>query len=215
MREGKFYMYILKIIALSFLMLGCSTSSLNLFKTHTSLSLLSLPTMDHGYRNLTTRVISSVQEYKAFLSSIDAQRNWEHKAAFKGKIAGIKIDFGKENLLIYRYRSKVAARAVISQSTSSTDKTPVVILEELGSTVTERLDQVFFYTVAKEIKKITFKSKQGVVTVKNSRSRTVVPKTCIAWFDGCNHCIRSASGHAICTKRYCKQKAAFRCVKWK
>jgi hypothetical protein len=207
--------HLVKLIALSFILLGCSAPSLDFFKSNRSLSALSLPSIDHGYVNLKTRVISSNPEYKAFLNAIDSQSGWDHKVAFGMNIAKAHVNFKKENLLIYRHTVNKASKALVSKIISTKEKNVTVTLEESGSKTTDTLYQAFFYTVAKSVKRVTFKSKQRVVTVKNSKNKTVIPKECVAWFDGCNHCIRSTTGRALCTKRYCKQKGAFRCVKWK
>jgi len=159
---------------------------------------------------MSTRVITSPKEYSAFLSTIDAQSGWEHKAAFGIAIGKSKIDFQKENLLVYRYRSALKADSKILSSKEGN------VTVQIGESTVKigAVAQAFFYKISKKIKKITFRSKQRIDTVKNSKNSKTVPKECIAWFDGCNHCIRSATGRALCTKRYCRQKTAFRCVKW-
>jgi len=198
------------IVLCSLVLLGCSTPNLNFFSPHTTLSALSLLHLDRGYTHLSTRVITTYKEYKGFLSSIDAQGGWDHKVAFGITIGKSKIDFQKENLIVYRYRSAFEADAKIL---SSKEGNVTVGIEE-SHTKIGAIAQVFFYKVSKKIKKITFKSKQRIDTIKNTHNTSIIPKECIAWFDGCNHCIRSATGRAICTKRYCKKKTAFRCVKW-
>jgi hypothetical protein len=194
----------------SFFLLGCSTPNLNFFDSSTTIIQLPLPTLDNGYTHLTTRVITSSKEYKGFLSAIDTQSNWDHKVAFGMTIGKAKINFQQENLLIFRYRS---AWKAVPKILSSKDANVTVGIEESSEKI-GAVAQAFFYKVSKKIKKITFKSKQRIVIVNNKRNTLAIPKECIAWFDGCNHCIRSATGRAMCTKRYCKKKAAFRCVKW-
>jgi len=198
------------IMFFSFFLLGCSTPNLHFFDSSAAIQQLPLPTLDHGYTHLTTRVITSSKEYKGFLSVIDAQSKWDHKVAFGITIGKAKINFQKENLLIFRYRS---AWKAVPTMLSSKDSNVTVGIEESSEKI-GAVAQVFFYKVSKKIKKITFKSKQRIITVKNQKNTLAVPKECIAWFDGCNHCIRSATGRAMCTKRYCKKKTAFRCVKW-
>jgi len=206
--------YLLKFLLASFLLSGCTTPSLDFFKSGQGIRALALPSIDHGYRHLQTRVITSLDEYTAFLHTIDTQQDWDHKVAFGMTMAKAEIDFAKENLLIYRHMVNSSSKAVVPKILSVKENRAVILLEEQGAKSTGTLYQAFFYTVSKKITQVTFKSKQRVVTVKNSKQTSVIPKECIAWFDGCNHCIRAATGRALCTKRYCKKKAAFRCVKW-
>jgi len=203
-----------KIVFFIWFLSGCSVLSINLFKS-SMISQLPVPPADSGYANLHTRVISSKQEYKAFLGAIDAQRHWEHKLAFAMQIAKNPIDFEKENLLIYRHSSQHADKILSSRLVSVSDTGMVIELDERNSTMPLHGVQLFFYKVSKKLPKVLFKSKKRTVTVKNSnRQVSVVPRECIAWFDGCNHCIRSSTGKTLCTKRYCKKKGAFSCVKW-
>ncbi len=206
--------YLLKFLLASLLLSGCSTSTLDFFKSTQGIRTLTLPSIDRGYRHLQTRVITSSDEYTAFLHAIDAQENWDHKVAFGMTIAKAQIDFTKENLLIYRHMVSSFSKAVVPKILSIKENHAVILLEEQGAKSTGTLYQAFFYTVSKKITQVTFKSKQRVVTVKNSKQTLVIPKECIAWFDGCNHCIRAATGRALCTKRYCKKRGEFCCVKW-
>jgi len=205
--------YMIKIVFFTLILVGCSMPPINLFKGSSTLSLLSLPSVDNGYVNLKTRVITTQKEYKAFLTAIDMQRYWEHKVAFGMKVAKAHIDFRKENLLIYRHRSR-GSKAASVKTASTKENNVTVEITELSKTLPSRTAQAFFYKVSKKIPKVRFRSKQRVVTVKNTKSSATVPKECIAWYDGCNHCIRSTTGKALCTKRYCKKKDPFRCVKW-
>ncbi|NKQ40923.1 MAG: hypothetical protein HF962_05060 [Sulfurovum sp.] len=207
--------YILKVIIISIVLIGCNTSPLSLFVGSTSFSQLSLPTSDHGYSNLRTRVISSYDEYKAFLRGVDSQKNWDTKVTFGIKIAKQHINFKKDNLLIYRHPASVTPIALATKTLSSQETNATVFIYKDESKSKKKAKyHAFFYKVSKKIKNITFKNKNKAVTIKNSRKSSVVPKECAAWFDGCNHCIRSSEGRIICTKRYCKAKGKFRCVKW-
>lgn len=203
------------IAILTLVLSGCSVPmpSISLFKSSHALSQLSLPTADSGYSNLKTRVITTEKEYKSFLSAIDTQRYWEHKVAFGMKVAKAHIDFRKENLLIYRYRGG-ASRAAMAKTVAVGDTNATIQITDSGKALSSSAAQAFFYKVSKKILKVRFQSKQRVVTVKNTKSAAVVPKECIAWFDGCNHCIRSSHGKPLCTKRYCKEKKPFRCIRW-
>ena len=201
---------LLRGIILSFLLLGCATPSLDIFQNKKTLVQLPLPVLDHGYAHFKTRVITDRKEYEAFLSAIDAQKGWDHKVAFGMKIAKVKINFERDNLLIYRYKSAYRAKSMILPPENENAIVRIIQTQtKIGA-----MAQAFFYTVPKTIKKVTFKSDQRVETVQNSKNPHIVPRECIAWFDGCNHCIRAAAGRPMCTKRYCRKKGAFRCVKW-
>ncbi len=203
----------IKLFSMALLLTGCSVPSLSLFSGSGTITSLSLPSVDSGYSNLKTRVITSQKEYRAFLSSIDRQKYWEHKIAFGMKIAKESINFRTQNLLIYRYHG-TEGKAVQAKVVSAGDQNVTVQLTVSEKTLPRSAAQAFFYKVSKKLPKVIFKSRQRIDVVKNSRQKTVIPKECIAWFDGCNHCIRSSMGRALCTKRYCKKKDAFRCVKW-
>jgi len=204
-------LYFIKSLILALVLLGCSTSTFSLSNGDTSVSLLPLHSNDKGYKYLSTRVITSTQEYSSFLAAIDAQSGWDHKVAFGITMGKAKIDFKKENLIVYRYRSVNKAYA---KTVSIKEGNAKIAIEESTIKI-GAMPQAFFYKVSKKIKKLTFKSKQRVDTVKNSKNSSVIPRECIAWFDGCNHCIRSNIGKTMCTKRHCKKKGEFRCVKWK
>ena len=203
------------IAVLTLVLTGCNVPmpSINLFGGSHALTQLSLPAADNGYRNLKTRVITTEKEYKAFLSAIDTQRYWEHKVAFGMKVAKAHIDFGKENLLIYRHRSSTA-KAATAKIVTVGDTNATIGITTSDKALSSSTAQAFFYKVSKKILKVRFQSKQRAVTVKNTKSTAIVPKECIAWFDGCNHCIRSSHGKPLCTKRYCKEKKPFRCIRW-
>ena len=207
------YRIIIAILAL--VLAGCNVPvpSISLFKGNHALSQLSLPVADSGYSNLKTRVITTEKEYKAFLSAIDTQRYWEHKVAFGMKIAKAHIDFREENLLIYRYRGSTA-KAPTAKIATVADTNATIQITASDKALSSSAAEAFFYKVSKKILKVRFQSKQRVVTVKNAKSGVAVPKECIAWFDGCNHCIRSGHGKPLCTKRYCKEKRPFRCIRW-
>ena len=203
------------IAILTLVLAGCNVpmSSVSLFGGSHGISQLSLPAADSGYSNLKTRVITTEKEYKAFLSAIDTQRYWEHKVAFGMKIAKAHIDFGKENLLIYRHRRSNAKTAVV-KAVAAKDTNATIQIGVPEKALPSSIAQAFFFKVSKKILKVRFQSRQRVVTVKNTKSAATVPKECIAWFDGCNHCIRSGQGKPLCTKRYCKEKKPFRCIRW-
>ncbi len=205
----------IKILSFSLALLGCSVPSINLFKGSGTIVQLAVPSADSGYTNLQTRVISSQQEYKAFLAAIDTQKGWEHKIEFGMMIAKAHLDFRQENLLIYRHPSVRGAKRVRAKIVANSDSNATIRVEEGSVALPPRSAQAFFYKVSKKIPKVIIKSKRRVLTIKNStKHRTVVPQECIAWFDGCNHCIRSDKGRALCTKRYCRKKDPFRCIKW-
>lgn len=205
----------LKIIFLVWLLVGCNIPVPHLFSGGSgAVKRLSLPSVDRGYVHLKTRVITTDKEYAAFLSAIDTERSWEHKVAFGIKIAKESIDFRKQNLMIYRHPMSSNPKKLIAKAIRVDEANATVHLAESNESISSAAAQAFFYKVSKKLNKVIFKSKQNVVTVKNVQDTSVVPKECIAWFDGCNHCIRANTGKRMCTKRYCKKKDVFRCVKW-
>ena len=205
----------LKILFFSLLLLGCSVPPVDLFRGSGTVAQLAVPSVDSGYTNLRTRLISSQQEYKAFLAAVDTQKGWEHKIEFGMTIAKAHLDFRQENLLIYKHPSVRGAKRVRAKILANADSNTTIRVEEERVALPPRSAQAFFYKVSKKIPKVIIKSKKRVLTIKNStKHRAVVPKECIAWFDGCNHCIRSNNGRPLCTKRYCKKKDPFRCIKW-
>ena len=207
--------YRVTISLLAMMLMGCNVPmpSINLFKGGHTLSQLSLPVVDSGYSNLKTRVITTEKEYKAFLTAIDSQHYWEHKVAFGMKIAKAHIDFQTENLLIYWHRG-TTAKAVAAKIVTVDDTNATIEIITSDKAIPATAAQAFFYKVSKKILKVRFQSEQQVITVKNAKNGAMIPKECIAWFDGCNHCIRSSHGKSLCTKRYCKEKKPFRCIRW-
>jgi len=201
-------------VAIVLLLSGCSTPTLHLPGSTQKIRQLPLPTVDRGYRHLKTRVITSNEEYQAFLHAVEKQEGWERKVAFGMKVAKAKVDFSHEHLLIYRHTVRKGERLLQIKQHSVQEHNATVILEAAKTAVPAQTAQAFFYAVDQKIKRVIFKSPTSRVTVKNSKNSTVAPQECIAWFDGCNHCIRTASGRSLCTKRHCKQKGKFRCVKW-
>ncbi len=204
----------LALFALLFVFAGCNVPMPISFGSSSSIKQLKLPTFDSGYANLQTRVIETKQEYKAFLSDIDSQSGWDKKVAFGINIGKQQVDFSRNNLMIYRHYT--ASPSVVGTKLISSDEknATIEIIKKSDSSKGGKY-HAFFYEVSKKIKQVTFKGSKKVVTVQNSRNKSAVPKECIAWFDGCNHCIRSADGRSLCTKRYCKTKGEFKCIKWK
>jgi len=204
----------IKIVLLSWLLMGCNMPPIDLFKGGSdTLSLLTLPAMDSGYANLQTRVIVSKDEYKAFLDAVDAQGHWEHKVAFGMKIAKESISFRTHNLLLYKYQDPKGI-TVQANILHSDENNATVKISKTEKSLPAHAPQMFFLKVSKKIAKVTFVSPLNRITIENSQNKSIIPKECIAWFDGCNHCIRSNTGKALCTKRYCKKKGSFRCMKW-
>jgi len=199
-------------IIFSYILLGCSVPSFGI-GSNTTFARILLPALDSGYRNLHTRVIISKREYQAFLGSVERQREWDKKVQFAVKLEKANINFREENLLIYRYHT-VDSKIHQSKITAAKDHNITVRLTETKQNIPTGKAQVFFYKVSKKIPSIQFRGKQSVVVIKNKHQASAAPRECIAWFDGCNHCIRSGLGKPLCTKRYCSKKGAFRCVKW-
>lgn len=214
-KTGDEMLRIAKVFSLTLIFFGCSVTPINFFKSNGAIIQLSTPFSDSGYINMETRVIGSKKEYKAFLSSIETQKYWEHKIEFGMKIAKADIDFQKENLLIYRHPIIQGAKRIRTKIAKKTDRNATILIEEESRVLPSGEAQAFFYKISKKISTVIFKSNKQEIIVKNSTSyRSAIPKECIAWFDGCNHCIRGSNGQALCTKRYCKNKDPFRCIKW-
>jgi len=212
------YRFLVTVSTLLFI--GCSVPSLDFLPGGSTISPLSLPVSDHGYRHLHTSVITTQKDFQSLLNTIDAQEGWDHKVAFGIKIGKASINFRKQNLLIYRYTSTSSAFTADSKIRASKETNTTVWIEEKPSTGTNPTAHAFFYTVSKSVKKVHFQSIGGEEAVENIQSKvaapppSAIPKKCIAWFDGCNHCIRSSTGKPLCTKRHCKQKGDYRCMKW-
>ena len=184
---------------------ACSNINLKLPWNSSSdlVSRISAPIKDSSYLRLSNRVITSQNEYNAFIS----------RTAVKIKEAN--INFGKSNLIVYRHMENSGSTLIKPKPPVVSDTNATITIERIVAKV-GTADMVFyglFYKVDKKIKRITFRSSQGDIVILNAKDSSI-PRECIAWFDGCNHCMRGTNGRVMCTKKYCKNKGDFRCVKW-
>ena len=166
-------------------------------------SRVSAPMKDSSYLKLSNRVITSQDEYNAFISRTAV------------KIKETNINFGKSNLIVYRHMENSGSTLIKPKPPVINDRNATINIERIVAKA-GTADMVFyglFYKVDKKIKRITFRSSQGDIVILNTKDSSIPPE-CIAWFDGCNHCMRGSDGRAMCTKKYCKNKGEFRCIKW-
>jgi len=67
--------------------------------------LLPIPQEEHGYGNFDSLVIATPGDYEAFLKTGSTARAspWNNRAAFDAALAGAKLDFAREALVLLRH----------------------------------------------------------------------------------------------------------------
>jgi hypothetical protein len=63
---------------------------------------LEIPAREHGYGNFKTQVITSQEQFDAFLKESAGPLNWNNRAGFLEGIKKAKIDFTREALVLLR-----------------------------------------------------------------------------------------------------------------
>jgi len=183
-----------------------------------TISKVTIPVKEDGYKNFSTILITSQKQFNAFISKIKSQKGWTKKENFLESLKLQKTNFSKQNLLLYRI-TKTSNSDVLLVDTPKGDKKNITIKirKENKETNTSNISYyAIAYKVSKSISKITFKNGTKKDIIKNSASEanSNIPESCIEWFDGCNSCSR-VEGIPVCTQKACDNYKEFKCTKWK
>jgi len=185
-----------------------------------TISKVTIPVKEDGYKNFSTMVITSQKQFNTFISEIKSQKGWSKKENFLDSLKSQQIDFFKQNLLLYRI-TKASNSDVILVDIPKGDKKNITIKIGIDSKKTEEAKIAYYaiaYRVSKSVSKITFKNglQEDVIKNSSSESKSNIPNSCIEWFDGCNSCARVGTDNIpSCTEISCKTYKAFKCTKWK
>ncbi len=186
-----------------------------------TISRVTIPTLEDGYKNFSTTVISSQKEMKKFLSKVKLQKGWKKRDNFIKSVKSQKIDFSHYNLLMYRI-DKLSNADVLLVGLPKGDKKIITIkigVDESNSTKSKLSHYAIAYKISKTISKIKFKNGVEEDVIKNSSSQlnSDIPESCMEWFDGCNSCKRALDNDTppSCTELSCKVYDEFKCTKWR
>lgn len=185
-----------------------------------TISKVTIPVKEDGYKNFSTMVISSQKQFNTFISEVKSQKGWNKKDNFVDSLKSQQIDFFKQNLLLYRI-TKASNSDVLLVDTPKGDKKNITIKIGIDSKKTEKSEIAYYaiaYRVSKSVSKITFKNgiQEDVIKNSSSESKSNIPESCLEWFDGCNSCARVGTDNIpSCTEISCDTYKAFKCTKWK
>lgn len=185
------------------------------------ISKVTIPVVEEGYKNFSTKLITSQKKLNGFLSEVKVQKGWKNRENFITSLKLKKIDFNHYNLLIYRI-DKLSNADVLLVGLPKGDKNKVTIkigVDESNSTKTNLSHYAVAYKVSKTISQIKFKNGVEEDIIKNSSSEldSKIPNSCMEWFDGCNSCKRELNSDTppSCTELSCKVYKEFKCTKWR
>ena len=184
-----------------------------------------IPFKESGYSHITTKLYTSQKDFTTFLEKVKQQKYWQERAKtnFISSLKINPIDFTKYNLLIYiMAESSSANKLTIDPPKGDNAHVEININRETPKEGQRGTADMAYYALAYKIKKsvidITFDNgvKKEIILNNNIQlaSDGKVPKECLAWYDGCNDCMRKAQ-EVVCTERYCVHHDKFRCTKWR
>ena len=186
----------------------------------TTISKVTIPVREHGYRNFETTLLTSQKSFNDFIKEVENQKYWNKKSNFLDSIQLKKINFNLYNLLIYRLTNS-SGSTILQVDPPLKNKNNITIKigknkSDIGTT--DMANYALAYKISKSIKNITFENGVKKDIIKNSASSTsvTIPNSCLEWFDGCNSCSRTEKESLpICTEKLCKVYKKFKCTKWK
>jgi len=183
---------------------------------------LDTPFREHGYNNYASKVITSQSDFDRFLTQVANDSDWNNKVDFLDVLQDRNIDFNTHNLLFYRLTETSGSVKLTIHAPSIVAYKKVYIkidknAPEGGIGTADMAYYALSYEVSKNVETITFDDGGQNVIVENKQSDMMVPKNCLAWFDGCNNCSKMENNQVVCTKKYCivHRPEDFRCTKWK
>lgn len=187
-----------------------------------TISKVTIPVREHGYKNFKTQVIKTKNELDDFIADIKGQTGWSKKDNFLQSLLLKEINFTEYNLLLYRI-TESSGSTVLAVDAPKGDQQNITV--KIGrDRPNVGTDDMAYYTLAykiiKTVNTITFDNgiKKDVIENSTSQSninRDNIPKDCLKWFDGCNNCGRVGYGIPACTELSCTTYKEFKCTKWK
>jgi len=185
-----------------------------------TISQIAIPVRENGYSHFETQVLSSQKALSSFLKELKLQNGWNQRENFLESLEIAKIDFTKENLLLYRI-TKSSASTVLAVEKPIGNKKHILIKIGRDKPKIGTTDMAYYtlaYKISKTVDDVTFDNGIKKTVVKNPIKKMIinVPKNCIEWFDGCNNCGRvGEEGVPVCTERECYIRGKFKCTKYK
>jgi len=215
---------LLLLVPFVLLFISCASDSENInhtIATQDTIKNIPIPFREHGYSELSSKLIVSQKEFDNFLRQIGNGNNWDKKTEVLETLQDANIDFKKNNFLFYRItRGSGSIQLDVDNSNIILNNKDITInIKETRPSV-GTADMAYYalaYEVNKTIETITFDNKIQKVVIENKESDMIVPKNCKAWSDGCNSCSRiEQSVNIACTQRACLvyRPQDFECTSW-
>jgi hypothetical protein len=135
-----------------------------------TISKIAIPVRENGYRNFSTQVIKTKNDFDYFLLQVKNQKGWKQKENFLQTLRLKEIDFNRYNLLLYRI-TEPSSSTVLAVDVPRGNKQHIII--KIGRDEPQmRTSDVAYYTLAYKIKKdvqsITFDNgiKKDVISLQ-------------------------------------------------
>jgi len=129
---------------------------------------------DKGYRNLETKVITKKEELDKFTKEIKPQKGWSKKDNFLEIIEKSKIDFSRNNLLIYifkesNYKTVTAVDVPTSENVNIVVKIGVEDIKGKKPKKEKIINYALIYKVRKSVKSVIFDNGERKVSIDNKK----------------------------------------------
>ncbi len=128
-----------------------------------------IPIQEKGYQNLNTEVFTNQNKLNLLLNNIKNQKGWNRKKNFLNILNTLKIDFEKENLLLYK---TTEIEGTVLQSVDLPMELNRHISIHIGKNPSVKMtsaeaDYAFAYIIDKKIIDIRFNIEDKNITIKN------------------------------------------------
>ena len=104
---------------------------------------INIPRSDNGYNYFDSMVITSSQDFKAFLDEVSQQQRWSNKQAFVDALLNAKIDFNHEALVLLEHTEGSISAGVSFETPTLKEKT--LVCDIRGELNGAGLDVVAYY----------------------------------------------------------------------
>lgn len=180
-----------------------------------------IPFREHGYSELVSKIIVSKQGLDKFLEHVKRQSAWNNKLAFLKTFEYEKIDFSRSNLVFYRLSESSGSIGleIVSASVEGSHADIQITRSPIPDGMAGTADMAYYmlaYIVDKSVKILNIQIGNQEIKISNKKSDMIVPENCMAWFDGCNNCMKTMNNTGVCTEIACLvyRPQDFRCTKW-
>jgi hypothetical protein len=123
-----------------------------------TISKITIPVREHGYRNFKTQVIKRKSELNNFITQVKKQSGWNKKDNFLQSLLLKEIDFNRYNLLLYRITESSSSTVLAVDVPKGDDQNIVIKIgrDEPNMATSDMAYYTLAYKIKKNVNTITF-----------------------------------------------------------